>query len=307
MGANLQPPPKAASPSSGAVADCGPVSVSVIVPFRDPGRSFEPLLRSLVDQRLEGLAEIIAVDNGSTDGARAIAGTVRGRWPIRVVDAFDRANASYARNVGARASRGSKLVFADADDELAPGYLAAMSMALDVHPFVTSRVDTNALNEPWVRDAHGAWQDDGVVVFYDFLPGSGPNVGIDRQLFQQVGGYPEEFAYSQDIAFCWRVQLAGAQLHFVPEAVYRYRHRTTLGRLFGQTLNWGKSNVHLYRTFAAAGMRRRSNRDVIAEWQAIVRGLAGARSRNDAAPYVVRLGQCVGRLIGSLRYRRFYL
>ena len=74
--------------------------------------------------------EVIVVDNGSTDGSRQHAEAVRGRHPVTIVDAPDRANASYARNVGARAAGGDVLMFVDADDELAAGYVEAMARAL---------------------------------------------------------------------------------------------------------------------------------------------------------------------------------
>jgi glycosyltransferase involved in cell wall biosynthesis len=292
----------------GAPSPAGPVQISVIVPCRNAGPHFRPLLESLVSQVVAERAEIIVVDNGSTDGSRAIAESVAGLIPVRVVDAPQPANAAHARNVGVSAASGDKLFFVDADDEIAPGYLQAMSAALERHDFVTSRVDSETLNAAWVRAAHGTpWQAEGVDRFFHFMPGAGINVGVRRALFDAVGGFPEEFSGSQDIAFSWRVQLVGTPIRFVPEALYRYRYRATLGGLFRQARNWGASNVLLYRQFRPAGMPARSLREAAREWRDVLTGLARARSRTALAPLVVRLGYCVGRAIGSVRYHCRYL
>ena len=279
--------------------------VSVIMPFHNPGSHFRQMLTSLVNQELAEPAEIVAVDNLSTDDSVAVATSCVGRIPLRVVAATEKANASYARNVGARTATGDRLFFVDADDELAPGYLAAMNAALDSHQFVTSRVDSASLNPGWLQGAHGSpWE--GVFTYFDFMPAGGVNVGVFRRWFDGVGGFPEDFAASQDVVFAWRVQLAGAPLHFVPEAVYRYRYRDSLAGLFRQSRNWGRSNVLLYRTFKAQGMPGRSLRTALREWVAVLVGLLTSRSKTDAAPFVVRLGYCVGRLGGSLRFRQVF-
>lgn len=284
------------------------VEISVIVPCRNGGPYFRQLLESLILQVVAERAEIIVVDNGSTDGSRSVAESVSGLIPVRIVDAPRPANAAYARNIGVNAAAGEKLLFVDADDEVAPGYLEAMSAALESHGFVTSRVDSKTLNPDWVRAAHGPpWQAEGVDRFFQFMSGTGINIGLRRALFEKVGGFPTEFSGSQDVVFSWRVQLAGSSIHFVPQALYRYRYRATLRGLFRQTRNWGKSNVLLYRHFREAGMPARTLREAAREWRDVLTGVVRARSKAQLAPIVVRLGYCVGRLIGTLRYRCLYL
>ena len=247
--------------SASGVSDLArPAAVSVIVPFRNPGPYFRPLLQSIIDQKSLEATEIILVDNASTDGSRATAEKIQSRMPLRVVSAPEAINASFARNVGVRAARGDKLLFVDADDELAPGYIAAMSAALDSHDFVTSHVDPRALNDEWLHEAQGEpWE--GVMTYFEFLPTTGINVGLRRNVFEAVGGFPEDFSTSQDIVFSWRVHQRGFPVHFVPDAVYRYRYRSTLGGIFQQSRNWGTSNVLLYRHFRDDGMPGRYRAD----------------------------------------------
>jgi glycosyltransferase involved in cell wall biosynthesis len=291
-----------------AALDATPVSISVIVPCRNAAPFVGRLLLSLVGQQTTQRTEIIFVDNGSTDGSRSIAEGVSGLIPLRIVEAKERANASYARNVGVRCAKGDRLLFVDADDEVAPGYVEAMARALESHSFVTSRVDSCELNEEWVREAHGPhWQADGLTTFFGYLPGAGVNIALRRDLFEAIGGFPEDFAASQDLVFSWRAQGAGARIEFVRDALYYYRYRHTLGGLFRQSRTWGTSNVLLFSLYRDHGMPSRSVATALREWSAVLRGLLRARTKGQLAPFVVRLGYCVGRVSGSVRYRVLYL
>jgi hypothetical protein len=227
---------------------------------------------------------------------------------VSVVEATERASPSYARNVGSRAALGSKLIFIDADDEVSANYVSVLSRALDHHALVTSRVDSATLNPDWVRTAHGGpWQSDGVETFFDFRPAAGVNIGVHRHVFQELGGFPEAFAASEDIAFSWMAQMRGLAIHFAGEAVYRYRYRPTLVGLFRQCAHWGRYNALLYQRFRDEGMPGRPVALGLAEWRHVAVGLLRSSSRAERASFVVRAGFCCGRLHGSVRYFVKYL
>jgi len=126
-------------------------------------------------------------------------------------------------------------------------------------------------------------------------------------VFQRLGGFAEQFEPSEDIAFSWTVQLQGMSIHFVPEAVYRYRYRESLHALFRQSRRWGRSNVALYRSFRHLGMPAREVRCSVAEAVSAVLSAFALRRRDDWARAAVALGYFVGRLVGSIRYRALYL
>jgi glycosyltransferase involved in cell wall biosynthesis len=276
--------------------------VSVIVPFRNAEQHVEALLRSLVAQDYRGTWQLVAVDNGSKDRSRVLIERFSQSLNLTIVDGSARANLAHARNVGARAGAGDKLLFVDADDEVEHEYVSAMSRALDCHQLVTSRVDSTTLNAEWVRDAHGPpWQESGIGVFLEFLPAAGANIGIRRALFEQLGGFSEKFNGAEDLAFSWKAQLdAGVEPQFVGDAVYRYRYRDSYASLFRQSVNWGRGHVALYRGFRHAGMPRRTLRAAAGEWADVLWGIACSSATRPAL--VVRLGYCMGRLAGSVRY-----
>jgi glycosyltransferase involved in cell wall biosynthesis len=262
-----------------------------------------------VRQRCEQTWEVIIVDNGSAPETALIAATFAEPLRLRVIVAREKPNASYARNVGVAAAAGEIICFADADDELDPGYLAAMARALESYDFVTSRVDSVTLNPDWVLQAHGPpWQESEVTVSFDFLPSTGINIAIRRSLFESLGGFREDYSGSQDIEFSWRFQLnTGGSIHFVSEAVYRYRHRDSLRALLRQTCNWGASNVLLYLQFRKLGMGRQGFKAVVLEWLAVAAQLLRVRNKSDLAAFTVRFGYCIGRVRGSIHYRAIYL
>jgi len=281
--------------------------ISVIVPVHNAAGYLPELLRSLQEQSVCGAWEIIAVDNRSTDDSVAVLTAAVRALPIKICQAKRRANPSYARNIGAASATGDKLLFVDADDAIAAGYVDAMADALEQHVFVTSRVDSILLNRGHIRDVYGApWQRDGVDTYFNFLPACGVNIGIRREAFEQLGGFPDEFSGSEDIAFAWRAHLAGMPVHFVPDAVYHYRHRDSLRRIYGQAVNWGRDNARLFAGFRRYGMPARSWSLTVKDWGGAMTDLFVASTALERARAVGRLGYCIGRFKGSLAYRVRY-
>jgi glycosyltransferase involved in cell wall biosynthesis len=283
--------------------------VSVIIPFRNAAPYIRDQLEALAQQHFDGAWELILVDNGSDDESRQIAESFRERLNLRIVDARERAGAAWATNQGALDASGQKLIFVDADDEVAPGYLAAMASALDLHEFIISAFDHETLNPEWVRSAYGPFARDPenpLSVHFGVLPSAGGSVGITRAAFEAAGGFPNDFPRMYDIAMSWEVQFAGTALHYVPDAVYRVRYRSNLLDLYRQGLAGSSCAPLLYKRYRAAGMRRRTVGDVLRSWSRLVVSLPKARTKADFAPLAVQLGRELGRLKGSLRYRVFF-
>jgi glycosyltransferase involved in cell wall biosynthesis len=282
--------------------------VSVVLPFRNAARTIGAQLDALARQEFAGPWEVIAVDNRSQDGSRRIVEGFSDRFWLRVVEAGERLGAGHARNVGAQHAEGAKLLFVDADDEVAPGYISTMAAALDSHDFVTAAFDHETLNPEWLRDAHGPpWRDLGALpAQFGVLPNAGASIGLTRSAFELVGGFPEDLPRMQDIALSWEVQLAGIELHYARDAVYRVRYREGLLDLFRQGLAGSSCAPLLYRRYRSLGMRRRTLGEVLRSWARLLVDLSRARTRAELAPLVVRLGRELGRIKGSVRHRVFF-
>lgn len=111
------------------------LTVSVIIPIYNAGDHLEPLLESLAAQDLDaGEFEVIAIDDGSTDGS----GKLLDKWTRRVpnMTVVHQENSGWPglpRNSGFDLSTGRYVFFADADDWLAPGALRGLTRFADRH------------------------------------------------------------------------------------------------------------------------------------------------------------------------------
>lgn len=235
--------------------------ISVIVACLDEAATLGEALDSLIGQDAGLPFEIILADNGSTDGSREIFLEMAARRhgvPMRLVDASDRRGKSHAVNLGIAAARGERLLFLDADDTAAPGWLAAMAAALERCDFVAARTDVRALNPDWALASRRNLQDDGLPVL-TFGPecrhAGGATLGFHRRVFDVVGAFDPELIYLEDTDFCIRAHLAGFELRFVPEAVYNYRFRTGAEAMRRQAYSYARFRALLRRRYAAGGWR----------------------------------------------------
>jgi glycosyltransferase involved in cell wall biosynthesis len=253
--------------------------LSVIVPCRNEAVGLPHQLAALATQDFDGWSEVIVVDDGSTDGTRAVCTSFGTRIDnLRVIDAPGPPGRQRASNAGARAARGDAFLFVDGDDEVAPGYLAAMAAALAVHDLVAARVDYDALKPAWVGARHSP-QGNGLQD-WGFLPtAGGGTLGVRRDLFERIGGFDEEMTAAEDVDFCWRAQLAGSDLHFVPDASLRLRYREGMRGVFGQALHQG---------FGISLLRRRFGRPTLRE------KISGGRNESSQ-------GRSAGRLVRHFR------
>jgi glycosyltransferase involved in cell wall biosynthesis len=104
--------------------------VSVIVCTRNRADALARCLASIAEDESAAHAEVVVVDNASTDHTPAViaAAMENARRPLRVVTASER-GLSRARNAGVENARGSLLLFTDDDVVVGPGWIDAMAAA----------------------------------------------------------------------------------------------------------------------------------------------------------------------------------
>jgi GT2 family glycosyltransferase len=274
--------------------------ISVVVPCHDEREHLPELLDALTGQVDAREFEVVVVDNGSSDGSAALAWSYADRLKIRVEQAEGPLAVSEARNAGAARAQGDLLVFLDADDVPSPRYLAAMEAALEHHEFVAARMEDALINPPWLVGSRPLYQKHGLNDVFGFLPWAfGGTLGIRRALFERIGGFPVVGRYGDDVDLCWRVQLAGTPLRFVPDAVVHYRLRRRLGETWRQAVRYGRSSVGYYSRFSSEGMPRASFRQVFLGLLLAPR-LPLAWTRRARFRWVYDAGLAWGRVRGSL-------
>lgn len=218
------------------------VELTVVVAAFDAEATLGAQLDALAAQCVPFAWELVVADNGSTDGTADLARSYADRLPVRVVDASATRGAGAARNVGVSVARAPLVAFCDADDVVGDGWLVAMRTALRTHAFVAGRFDGERLNGPRVLRSRTIPQTAGLQES-TLLPGlhaaGAGNMGIRADVFRAVGGFDPGCLFLEDTDLCWRVQLAGVPLTWVPEAVLHVRLRGTLRSTLQQGYHYG--------------------------------------------------------------------
>jgi len=281
------------------------VSVSVIIPVYNGERHLHGQLEALARQEYGEPWEVVIVDNGSTDRSIEVARSFRGRLPRLHILCESSSGKAHAVNRGVRAATGRFLLFLDQDDEVAPGYLTAMTSALEEYDVVGARVDRDSLNPPWARYQGG--QTDSLCVRRGCPEFSiGGALGARAETLREVEFSPDVGA-SDDIDFCWRAQAMGFRLGFVPSAILRYRQRSEEASALRQGFYYGRSEVLIYRRYRHVGHPRPSLRVVLWTVKSLLLLVPRSADRGHRMRLMYWSGIFAGNIYGSVRCRVLYI
>ena len=106
-------------------------AVSVVVPLYNKAAYITRCLESICQQTFDDF-EVLAVDDGSTDGSGEVAARTADRR-IRVISQRN-AGEGAARNRGITEARAELIAFLDADDAWEPGFLQAVIQLSQRYP-----------------------------------------------------------------------------------------------------------------------------------------------------------------------------
>jgi GT2 family glycosyltransferase len=210
--------------------------------------------RSLIGDCLDSLAaqdyprdrfEVIVVDNGSTDDSVPY---VQETYPwVRLFEAGRNLGFAGGNDLGARMATGDYVAFINNDACADPRWLRAMVEVFESDPQIACAaskmlsadgkridfVDTgmNLYGRAFQIDA-GLSPAPG---FHDkpcdVLAPCGGAMMVRRDVFEQVGGFDEDFvAYFEDVDLGWRLWILGYRVLFVPEAIVYHKLHKTGGR-----------------------------------------------------------------------------
>lgn len=210
------------------------ISVAVVIPCHNYGRFLAECLQSVFAQT-HAAAEIIVVDDSSTDETHAVAAGFAGRG-VRYLRT-DAGHVHAARRAGYEATSAEALCFLDADDLLPPDYLAA---AVEI------------LSQDWrCRIVHSDMQDFGDGNRRREFPERVTAKDLERNNQIHAGSVVRRDALRIGRAFdasvavqthadwvLWRRVLATGGHSLRSPAVYQYRRHDTSMLLTTQTRPW---------------------------------------------------------------------
>ena len=234
--------------------------ISVVIPSFQRPRQLDACLSALVAQQLPASEfEVIVVDDGSAIPPRDVIAKYSVRLPLRLIEQRNAGPAS-ARNTGARAARGTHVVFTDDDCRADPEWLTALVACIAMHPdaAIGGRI-VNALPQRLCSTASQQLidylyryhnRDDSTARFLITA-----NVCVARRTFIALGGFDESFplAAAEDRDFCERWLDADLPMVYCPGAVMQHAHDLTLVTFCRQHYNYGRGAHHLHRARARRG------------------------------------------------------
>jgi len=111
------------------------VLISVVIPAYNYAETLPRAVNSVIAQLGEAQAELLVIDDGSTDATPQVLEQLQAEH-AGLFRALRKPNGglSSVRNRGIEEARGQYLIFLDADDEMAPGALAAVTRHVASHP-----------------------------------------------------------------------------------------------------------------------------------------------------------------------------
>ena len=227
-----------------ALEHAGRVPLSVVIVSWNGRRYLPECLDALLPQ-LPADAEVILVDNGSTDGTTA---WLRAAYPaVRLIGLPENLGFAGGVNAGLRAARGELLLLLNNDAFAEPGFIAALLDALERCPETgaASATLTFAHRPDLVASAGIRVRRDGLAL--DLWAGlqvaelpdaaqpiMGPSGGAAlyrRALLEDVGLMePGYFNYLEDADLAWRALLRGWRSVVVPKARARHVYSATAGQ-----------------------------------------------------------------------------
>ena len=236
---------------------------SVIIAVFNDWEPLERCLESLAEQECAPGFEVIIADDGSMEPAPEFIRQWQGHYPPLAIDRRSHAGISTARNRGAQISRGSILLFVDADSRLQTNCLAALDSSITNSPRhncfqlhligdctrLVGRAEELRLNTL----QNQMLQPDGCI---RYLNTAGfairrSRVNLERGVFDPVALRAEDTLLLADLMQSGELPL------FVPNAIVQHATPLSLVASLGKSMRSGYLEGRTYEIIASKGIRTR--------------------------------------------------
>lgn len=224
------------------MTDSGP-ELAVIVVNYNGARFLERCLDSVLAQQVQGGFEVIAVDNGSTDGSREL---LEARAGVKVIALGRNRGFAAANNVGIDSTAAPFCVLLNLDATMRPGCLAALRAAVlsderagavtaklvyADRPHVIQNAGVLLLSDGGGADRGEGEEDGGQYGLREEVFGfCGAAALLRREALADAGPFDERFfMYYEDTDLSWRLRLRGWRVVYEPAAVVEHVHSASSG------------------------------------------------------------------------------
>ncbi len=211
------------------------IKISVVIPVYNEEKYVADCLNSLLDQSRKDF-EIIVVDDGSTDGTKAIISS----FPKVQLIEGKHEGAGPARNLGVKVAKGEILVFVDADMTFTPTFIAELVSPIEKGK-VKGTFSKNEIVANWDNVWSRCWNINEDWVDQKRHPVDYPNRqkvfrAIKKNEFKRVNGFDSR-GYTDD----WTLsEKLGYEAVAVDKAEFFHRNPEDLSEIIKQAMWVGK-------------------------------------------------------------------
>ncbi len=205
--------------------------VTVVIPAYNAADTIARALKSAYAQTYDDIAEVIVVDDGSTDDTARV---VCREFPQVTLIQQENSGVGAARNAGISKAENDYVALLDADDEWLPEKTARQMAILAREPEVDycaclPQISTQYRCRRPYRETPGSTE---TVRFLPYLRDQHPPIGCSviarRSALVEVGGYDEHRTFLDlDLDLWLRVLASGQRLVMLKEHLYRWHIQST--------------------------------------------------------------------------------
>ena len=265
--------------------------LSVVVPVHNAARFLPGCVESLLAHA--GRVQVVLVDDGSTDGSRAVAEGFAREHRNVVVVTQQHAGVGAARNLGVQHAKGDYLAFCDADDSIPPmGYFklirALEESGSDLAVGVAAIEDRGRFTRPdWGRRSNPRRR---LGVRLEQVPELVGNLVVGSRVFRRSFWDQQELRFEADderadARLVVRSLLVGGTLDVTPAVVYRWHWRDDNGSLHQRDLHEPQRVAERVRAIRIAG-------ELLAEASESVRETFFSEVLHTSVPDLVKAAVC---------------
>lgn len=178
--------------------------ISIVIPSYNSEKFITRCLTSLISQKADIENEIIVVDSSKDDTPKI----VREKFPsVKLIHLDKQALPGAARNFGVRKAKGDILAFIDSDCIAHPNWISSVVKGINQGYSIVGGAVENATPYSFIGIA------DYILTFNEFLPGMPKrdvtflptcNFICRKDVFEDIGGFPPDWAAGEDFLFCYK-------------------------------------------------------------------------------------------------------
>jgi glycosyltransferase involved in cell wall biosynthesis len=227
--------------------------VAVVLPVRNASRLLPECLATVVPQADAAGAEVIVVDDGSTDDSVSVAE----RRGTRVIRRSEHQGPYVARNAGWMSTEADVVVFTDARCRARPGWLDRLTAVAASSEVAVAGGDTIVRDGQGLARHYSHWRQHLLTSasmaghFMPYFPTC--NLAVRRVVLQALEGF-RPLQSGGDVDFCWRAQVGGfGEARVADDAEMEWEPRDSVRAVVSQWRKYGTNNPLLYASFAGDG------------------------------------------------------